>query len=100
VKGDGYDWVKLPVVLKRFPLQHKLAWCYRYAQTVCPGWRYDAVALKSTPHPLPWELNIIAMLSVYGVEYDNRARARISSATVPDFAIAREGFLSGLQRGS
>lgn len=67
-----YDWKKLPVVMKRFPLSQKLAWCSKYAFEVCPNWYYDAQKLKSIPHPMPWELNVVAMLSILGEEYDNK----------------------------
>ena len=68
--SKNYDWRKLPVILKRFSLQHKLAWCSHFAAVSCGDWRYDAGKLKGVPHPLPWELNTIAMLSLCGQEYD------------------------------
>ena len=68
--SEKYDWRKLPVILKRYNFKQKLEWCSYYASLVCPDWCYRLETLQGKPHPFPWELNLIAMLSIAGTEYN------------------------------
>lgn len=72
------DWKKVPVVLKRYSLFDKIYWSAFFARNICPQWRYDPDYAKEKigQHPLPWNLNIFAMLSLANYEYDYQPMPR------------------------